>query len=56
MTTRSSKLWSVISEIGEWNWTAVVIGVGSLLLMFAHATFRPQLLPAALDGSRPELH
>jgi len=41
------KLWSTISQIGEWNWAAVVMGVGSLILIFAIQRFVPKL-PAAL--------
>jgi high affinity sulfate transporter 1 len=41
------KLWSTISQIGEWNWTAVTIGVGSLILIFAIQRFVPKV-PAAL--------
>ena len=41
------KLWSAVSQIGDWNWTAVVIGVGSLLMIFAIQRFIPKL-PAAL--------
>jgi high affinity sulfate transporter 1 len=43
------KLWSAISQIGEWNWTAVVIGVGSLVMIFAIQRFVPKL-PAALTA------
>jgi high affinity sulfate transporter 1 len=43
------KLWSAISQIGDWNWTATVIGVGSLLLIFAIQRFIPKL-PAALTA------
>jgi len=43
------KLWSAISQIGDWNWTAVVIGVGSLLMIFAIQRFIPKL-PAALTA------
>jgi high affinity sulfate transporter 1 len=41
------KLWSTISQIGEWNWTAVVIGIGSLILIFSIQRFAPKI-PAAL--------
>jgi high affinity sulfate transporter 1 len=41
------KLWSVVSQIGDWNWAAVVMGVGALLLMFAIQRFSPKV-PAAL--------
>ena len=43
------KLWSAISQIGDWNWTATVIGVGALLLIFAIQRFIPKL-PAALTA------
>jgi len=43
------KLWSAISQIGDWNWTAVVIGVGSLVMIFAIQRFIPKL-PAALTA------
>jgi high affinity sulfate transporter 1 len=43
------KLWSAISQVGDWNWTATVIGVGSLLLIFAIQRFIPKL-PAALTA------
>ena len=43
------KLWSVVSVIGDWNWTATVIGVGSVLLVFAIQRFVPKL-PAALTA------
>ena len=42
-----SKLWSVISDIGDWTWAAVAIGLGSLVLIFAIQAFVPKL-PAAL--------
>jgi SulP family sulfate permease len=42
-----SKLWSVISEVGDWTWAAAAIGVGSLVLIFAIQRFAPKL-PAAL--------
>ncbi len=41
------KLWSAFSQIGDWNWTAVVMGVGSVILIFAIQRFIPKL-PAAL--------
>jgi high affinity sulfate transporter 1 len=41
------KLWSVVSQIGDWNWAAVVMGVGALLLMFAIQRFSPKV-PGAL--------
>jgi high affinity sulfate transporter 1 len=43
------KLWSVVSQIGDWDWIAVVIGVGSLLMIFAIQRFIPKL-PAALTA------
>jgi high affinity sulfate transporter 1 len=43
------KLWSVVSQIGDWNLTAVVIGVGALLMIFAIQRFIPRL-PAALTA------
>ena len=43
------KLWSAISQIGDWNLTAAVIGVGALLLIFAIQRFIPKL-PAALTA------
>ena len=43
------KLWSTVSQIGEWNWTATVIGVGSLILIFAIQKYIPKL-PAALTA------
>jgi SulP family sulfate permease len=43
------KLWSAVSQIGDWNWTAVVIGVGSLVMIFAIQRFIPKL-PAALTA------
>jgi high affinity sulfate transporter 1 len=41
------KLWSTVSQIGDWNPTAVVMGVGSLIAIFAIQRFVPKL-PAAL--------
>ena len=43
------KLWSAVSQIGEWNWTAVAFGVGSLILIFAIQKYIPKL-PAALTA------
>jgi SulP family sulfate permease len=42
-----SKLWSVISDVGDWTWAAAAIGVGSLVLIFGIQRFAPKL-PAAL--------
>jgi sulfate permease, SulP family len=43
------KLWHVLSQIGSWNWTAVALGVGSLVLIFAIQRFTPKI-PAALSA------
>ena len=43
------KLWSAFSQITSWNWTAVVIGVGSLVLIFGIQRFVPKF-PAALTA------
>ena len=43
------KLWSAFSQITSWNWTAAVIGVGSLVLIFAIQRFVPKV-PAALTA------
>lgn len=43
------KLWSWISQFSEWNWVATIIGVGSLVLIFAIQRFIPKL-PAALTA------
>ncbi len=43
------KLWSAVSQVGDWNWTATIIGVGSLLLIFAIQKYSPKL-PAALTA------
>jgi high affinity sulfate transporter 1 len=43
------RLWSAVSQIADWNWIAVVIGVGSLLLIFGIQRFVPKL-PAALTA------
>ena len=43
------KLWSAVSQIGDWNWTAVAFGVGSLVLIFAIQKYIPRL-PAALTA------
>jgi SulP family sulfate permease len=43
------KLWSAISQVGDWNWTATIIGVGSLLLIYAIQQTIPKL-PAALTA------
>ena len=44
-----SKLWSAVSQIGDWNATATAIGVGSLLMIFALVRFLPKV-PAALTA------
>ncbi|HET6493803.1 MAG TPA: SulP family inorganic anion transporter [Thermoleophilia bacterium] len=44
-----AKLWSVVTQIGSWNLTATVIGVGSLVLIFALGRFIPKV-PAALTA------
>ena len=43
------KLWSAVSQIGDWNWLAVALGVGSLVLIFAIQEFVP-IVPAALTA------
>ncbi len=43
------KLWSSISQIGDWNWTATGIGIGALLLIFGLQRVIPKL-PAALTA------
>jgi MFS superfamily sulfate permease-like transporter len=43
------KLRSAISQIGDWNWTATVLGIGALLLIFTIQRFIPKL-PAALTA------
>jgi high affinity sulfate transporter 1 len=43
------KLWSSFSQIGDWNWIAVFVGVGSLVMIFAIQRFIPKL-PAALTA------
>jgi sulfate permease, SulP family len=43
------KLGHVVSQIGSWNWTAVALGVGSLVLIFAIQRFAPKI-PAALTA------
>jgi high affinity sulfate transporter 1 len=43
------KLWSTVSQIGDWNWTATALGVGSLILIFAIQKYIPRL-PAALTA------
>jgi SulP family sulfate permease len=43
------KLWSAVSQIGDWNWTAVAFGVGSLVLIFTIQKYIPRL-PAALTA------
>lgn len=44
------KVWSVVSDIGAWNGTAVVLGLGSVLLILAIQRFVPRL-PAALTAA-----
>jgi sulfate permease, SulP family len=41
------KLWHVLEQISSWNTTATVIGVGSIVLIFAMARYTPKI-PAAL--------
>jgi len=43
------KLGHVLSQIGSWNWTAVALGVGSLVLIFAIQRYAPKI-PAALTA------
>jgi high affinity sulfate transporter 1 len=43
------KLWSALSQIGDWNWAATVMGVGALLLIFGIQRYIPKL-PAALSA------
>ena len=43
------KLWTVASDVGDWNWTATALGVGAVLLIFAIQRFIPKL-PAALTA------
>lgn len=43
------KLWSVLQQVGQWNWTATVLGVAGTLLIFAIQRFVPKL-PAALTA------
>ena len=43
------ELWSALSQIGDWDLTTTIIGVGSLLLIFAIQRFVPKL-PAALTA------
>lgn len=42
-----TKLWSAISQVGDWNPAAVVMGVGALVLMLGLRRFAPKL-PGAL--------
>ena len=42
-----SKLWSVVSDVGDWTWAATAIGVGSLVLIFGIQRYAPKF-PAAL--------
>jgi SulP family sulfate permease len=43
------KLWHVLSQIGSWNLTATVLGLGALVLIFAIQRFIPKV-PAALTA------
>jgi MFS superfamily sulfate permease-like transporter len=43
------KLWSAITQVGDWNTTAVVLGVGSLVLIFGLQRTMPKV-PAALTA------
>jgi high affinity sulfate transporter 1 len=43
------KLWSVLSQIGEWDWMTVAVGFVSLFLIFGMERFVPKL-PAALTA------
>ena len=43
------KLWSFVSQISDWNWIAVAVGFGSLVMIFAIQRFVPRL-PAALTA------
>jgi high affinity sulfate transporter 1 len=43
------KLWSAVSQVTNWDWIAVAMGVGSLVLIFAIQRFIPKL-PAALTA------
>lgn len=43
------KLWSALSQLSDWNWTATLIGVGSLLMILAIQRFSPKL-PAGLTA------
>jgi sulfate permease, SulP family len=43
------KLWHVLSQISSWNLTATLLGVGSLVLIFAIQRFIPKV-PAALTA------
>ena len=44
------KLWSAISQIGDWNWTATIIGVGSLIADLSPSNASCPKLPAALTA------
>lgn len=43
------KLWSVLSKIGDWNWTSTVLGIAAILLIFAIQRFM-RAVPAALTA------
>ena len=43
------KLWSAVSQIGDWNWTATIIGVGCAAADFRDPDISPKL-PAALTA------
>lgn len=43
------KLWSAVSQIADWNWTATAVGVGALALIFGIQRFAPRV-PAALSA------
>ena len=43
------QLWSVLSKISHWNWTAVVLGILAIALIFGIQRFAPKI-PAALTA------
>lgn len=45
--TTLQSLWAVVTSMAEWNWTTVVVGAVSLILLFAITRFVPKL-PGAL--------